>query len=134
MAQQLADLNVLPSKITRDLIDPLGGYHVARICSVLGVGKAEFARFSDRRTESVAKLFNRDTVKPRSVKTLQVLGEMTQIVTILRAMGLLKDAKRWMKTPIPSFSGRTPSDLIEEGRGQELIDRLIANATGNVGS
>ena len=132
--EQLANVNLLPSESTRDLIAGSGGFHVARICKVLGVETSEFARLSERRVESVAKLFKKETVKPRNEKTVEVLHEMIQIITILRAMGLSRSAARWMKTPIPSFSGKTPTDLIAQGHGQELIGRLTSNASGNVGS
>lgn len=131
---QLQEINILPNEYSRDLVAPSGGYHLERICLYLGVGKADFARFSERRTEAVAKLFRPQPVKPRNPRTVAVLKEMTQIITIFKALGLIDQAKSWMRTPIPSFSGQTPSDLIEAGRGQELVDRLIANATGNVGT
>ena len=128
------ELQILPINLSRDLIDHGGGFHVRRICKVLGVDPAELARLSGRSTESVAKLFKRKSVHPRSARTESALREMTQLVTILRAMDLEKEAPRWTHTPLPGFAGKTPLELIEEGRGQELVGRLVANATGNVGS
>jgi hypothetical protein len=127
-------VEILPIKLSRDLIDRGGGFHVLQICETLGVEPAEFARLSGRSTESVAKLFRKESVQPRSEQTRAALREMTQLVTILRAMELEDEAPRWMHTPLPGFAGKTPLELIEEGRGQELVSRLIANATGNVGS
>ena len=129
---QASDL--LPSRLTNDLIDTSGAFNVGRICGVLGVEPAEFGRLSGRSTESVAKLFRKKSVRPRNTLTLRALREMTQLVTILRAMGQEEQARRWMHTPIPSYAGKTPLELVQEGRGQELIARLVDNATGNVGS
>lgn len=57
-----------------------------------------------------------------------------RLAAILRAMGMEEDAPSWMHTPLPTFAGKTPVELIGAGRGQELVDRLLANAIGNVGS
>jgi hypothetical protein len=43
------------------------------------------------------------------------------------------DVARWMKTPLPTDEGQTPLDVLAKGKGQGLVDRLVALATGNVG-
>lgn len=126
--------DLLHVRLSHDLIDPSGGFHVARICGVLGVEPAELGRLTGRSTESVAKMFKQESVHPRDPRTRQALRELSQFVAILRAMDMEDEASRWMHTPLPSFSGKNPLEIVADGRGQELVGRLIANATGNVGS
>jgi Protein of unknown function (DUF2384) len=132
--QLLYDPNLKPSSLVADLIDERGGFQLERLCNVLGVEKSTFAYLTDRTTESVAKLFSGQFVKVREAKTKTVINEMIQLVSILRAMGLEDDAPRWMKTPLPSFEGKSPLQLVAENRGQELVSRLLAIASGNVGT
>lgn len=127
---------LLPSKLVRDLIDDNGRYNIRAICQIMGITAALFAQLTHRATESVAKSFaeSAPNVKPRDARTQRVVAELVQIIGILRAMGLDRDAARWMHTPLPSFSGQTPAALITEGRGQELVERLLAVASGNIGA
>jgi uncharacterized protein (DUF2384 family) len=81
----------------------------------------------------VAKSFSGQFVKIREAKTKTVINEMFQLVSILRAMGLEGDAPRWMKTPLPSFEGKSPLQLVAENRGQELVSHLLAIASVNIG-
>lgn len=60
--------------------------------------------------------------------------DLAQIAVILRAMDMEDEAPRWMHTPLPRFGGKTPVEIVEAGRGQELVAGLIAQATGNIGS
>lgn len=60
--------------------------------------------------------------------------DLAQLAIILRAMDMEDEAPRWMNTPLPRFGGKTPVEVVEAGRGQELVARLIAEATGNIGS
>lgn len=126
--------DLLHIRHSRDLLDASGGFRVARLGAVLGIEPAELGRVSGRSTESVAKMFKQESVHPRSARTREVLGELAQLAAILRAMGLEEDAPRWMHTPLPAFAGKTPVELIAARRGQELVGRLLANATGNIGS
>lgn len=117
-----------------DLLDDGGKYRLRRICSILGVEKAAFARLTHRRTESVAKLFEQDRgFGPREPRTREVMKHLVQLITVLRAMGIEGEAPKWMNTPLPDFDGMTPQDVLADGRGQELVSRLLDLATGGVG-
>ena len=74
MALAARNIEILPIAESRDLLDPHGGFRVHRICEALGVEPAEFARLSGRSTESVAKLFKKESVQPRSEKTRSALA------------------------------------------------------------
>ena len=118
---------------TAGLLTPDGRYAVRNLCQNLGVEPAELARLTGRATESVAKLFGNQPSKPREIRTLRVLRELLQLHGILDALGLAGDEMRsWMHSPLPAFDGKTPQEVIEEGRGQELIARLTAYSSGNV--
>jgi uncharacterized protein (DUF2384 family) len=94
-----------------------------------------FGGLTHRQTESVVGLFLSGFVQPRHSRTRDVLRQLVQIARIFEAMGWSgEDVRRWMNAPLPMFSGKTPVEQIERGRGQELIARLVALATGNVGS
>ena len=130
----LNDALLLVPNLAREFFDPAQGYHVAGLCSELGVEPAGFARLTLRKTESVAKLFSREFVKPKQSKTKDVLRQLHQLVAVFRAMEWSpEDTRRWMHSPLPTDQGQTPLELIEQGRGQDLIDRLLALAIGNVG-
>jgi hypothetical protein len=116
-------------------LDESGKFHVGFLCEAVGVGPAVFARLTKRQTESVAGLFSSGFVQPREPRTREVLKELLQIVGIFNAMGWSpQDVSRWMNAPLPTFGGQSPTELIEHGRGQELITRLVDLAAGNVGS
>jgi hypothetical protein len=122
------------SKLATEYFDPAAGYQVKALCAELGVKPAAFARVTHRKTESVAKLFSGKFVNPKEGETLQVLRQMHQILAVFRAMDWSKDdVARWMNTPLPTDEGRTPLDVLAKGKGQGLVDRLVALATGNVG-
>ncbi len=122
------------TKLAKEYFDPVQGYQVAGLCAELGVKPGAFARLTHRETESVAKLFSGKFIRPKEPKTEAVLRQMFQIVAVFRAMGWAKDdIARWMASPLPTYEGRSPLDLIKQGKGQDLIDRLVAMAVGNVG-
>lgn len=122
------------SKLAREYFDPAEGYQVLGLCTELGVRPAAFARLTHRQTESVAKLFSGKFVKPKEPETWAVLRQMHQILALFRAMNWTRDdVRQWMNSPLPTYEGRTPLELVEGGKGQDLIDELVALATGNVG-
>ena len=122
------------SNLVKDYFDPARGYQVAGICAELGVQPARFARLTSRQTESVAKLFSGEFVKPKEPKTEGVLRQLYQIVAVFRAMKWTReDVSRWMNAPLPTHRGKTAVEMIEDGHGQKLIDELMALAIGNVG-
>jgi hypothetical protein len=45
-----------------------------------------------------------------------------------------KDVEEWMKTPILSFDNRTPDQMIVEGDEDELEQRLVHLASGDIGN
>lgn len=132
----MLDPVLMPSRLVRDLIDDKGRYNVRLICQVVGLTAAPFAQLTHRSTESVAKSFSDSAppLKPREARTRAVLRQLVQIIGLLRSMGISEEAPRWMHTPLPSFEGRTPAEIIEEGQGQQLVDRLLAMASGNLGT
>ena len=120
-------------RATGGLLTTRGAFAVRRICSEFGVEPADFARLTGRKTESVARLFREESSAPREARTVQVLREMLQLLGVLRVIGLPPaERKGWMHTRLPAFEGKTPQELIAEGRGQELVARLVAYSSGNV--
>lgn len=115
-----------------DLVTREGGYNLREICHFLGISTSEFARLVDRSPDSVARLVERDDAKPQDEHTERIIQELLQIVGLLRAMGAEESAAEWMSTPLPSFSGQTPLNVIAEGYGRELVSQLLALSTGNV--
>ena len=118
--------------LASDLMTREGNYNLRKICHFLGIGTLEFARLVDRRAESVASLVERDDVKPQDERIERVVQELWQIVGLLLAMGAEESAAEWMNTPLPSFNGQTPLNVITEGYGRDLIAQLLALSTGNV--
>ncbi|MGA2451252.1 MAG: MbcA/ParS/Xre antitoxin family protein [Polyangiaceae bacterium] len=124
---------LFPRATTSGFLTPEGAFAVRRLCSEFGVEPADFARLTGRTTESVAKLFHDETSSPRGPRTVQVLREMLQLQNVLQVVGLPpSEMKGWMHMPLPAFEGKTPRELISEGRGQELVARLMAYSSGNV--
>ncbi len=122
------------SKHGKAYFNPTQGYCLAGLCRELGVRPAGFAKLTHRSTESVAKLFKRKFVKPKSPKTKKVIQQMWQIFTVFRAMGWKKDdISGWLHSPLPTHDGKAPLELIASGKGQPLIDELVDLATGNIG-
>ena len=122
------------TNLVKDYFDPARGYQIAGLCEELGVKPAGFAKLTQRKTESVAKLFSGKFVKPKEPRTRTVVRQLHQIVAVFRAMGWGKDdVSRWMNSPLVTHQGHTAVELIGQGRGQELIDELLALAIGNVG-
>lgn len=128
------DPTMLPTSLTEDLLTDAGKYKLARICEILGLQKADFAELTGRTVESVAALFRNNPVKPRDNRTQTVLKELIQLIVIFRAMNMDAGVARWMSTPIASYSGRTPRDIIANEDGPQLIARLLTVATGNIGA
>jgi antitoxin Xre/MbcA/ParS-like protein len=124
--------HLFPATTKMGLVTPTG-YRVRQICTLLGVEPADFARFTKRSTESVAKLFGEQPVSPRDEQTVRVLNELIQLVGVLGALDLSpKEIRAWMRTPLPPFEGKPPVQIIEEGDGQQLVARLLAFSSGNV--
>ncbi len=59
--------------------------------------------------------------------------EISQIFDILRAMGQADQAVSWFERPMEQLGGKTPLAYVAEGRGQDLIGRLLCMASGNLG-
>jgi hypothetical protein len=109
-----------------------GGFNLLRICESLHLKPAEFAVLTHRTTESVARSVKQDAfIEPEHPATVAVLRQLVQILGLLRSMEV--DAATWLKTPLPSYEGQTPFELVEDGKGQELIGRLLGLAVGDVG-
>lgn len=71
--------------------------------------------------------------------TLPLLNEQTEeaaiIAGLLEKIGLnVAEIIKWFILPLSTKDGKIPLDLIANGRGHELIDRLTALAQGNIGS
>jgi uncharacterized protein (DUF2384 family) len=119
----------------KEYIDATGAFQVQHLCGDLGIEPATFARLTRRNTESVAKLFSGRHVSPRDPRTAEVLKQLFQIAAIFKAMSWNpEDVGRWLNTPIPTFDGQSPLDLIAKGNGQDLVTRLLALASGDGGS
>jgi hypothetical protein len=57
-----------------------------------------------------------------------------KIESILSSMGFDKEQSSWwLDSTVLSLYNKTPQELIDTGRGEELLARLIALAQGNVG-
>jgi hypothetical protein len=131
MAATLADPLLINTKLVSDLVSP-GGYNVARLCGLLHLKASEFAELTQRETESVARTVKKDDfIQLVHAETRQRVRELVEIAGLLRAMEL--DASTWIRTPLPSYAGKTPFELVAEGRGRELITRLLGLAVGDVG-
>jgi uncharacterized protein (DUF2384 family) len=118
---------------TSEFMTPGGAFVIKALCEHLGIQPADLARMTGRTTESVAKLFGAEATTPREERTVRVLRQLVQVVTVLGAMHLQpNEVKQWMRTPLQAFDGRTPLEEVAAGRGQELIGRLVTLASGNV--
>ena len=133
MSAATLDSGLYVSPLVRDVIDDQGRYDVRAICQAMGIPAPMFARLTHRALESVARWFAESAPSSWDARTQVVLRQLVQIIGVLRAMGLEEDVQGWMDTPLPGFGNRTPADVITEGRGQELIERLVATASGSGG-
>lgn len=126
-----ADPLLVNTKLVSDLVSA-GGYNVARLCKVLHLKAADFAQLTERGTESVARSVKKDDfVQLVHPETHQRVRELVEVTGLLRAMGM--DEATWIRTPLPSYDGKTPLELVGAGGGRELIARLLGLAVGDVG-
>ncbi len=108
-------------------------FDLQKICESLGIKAAELAALTDRTTESVARSVSQAGFRAVShARTAEVARELVQILGLLRAMHH-DDPATWLRTPLPSYGGRTPFELVRAGQGQELATRLLGLAVGDVG-
>lgn len=127
----LADPFLINPELVTDVVSSRG-YNVGRLCEVLDLKPAEFAKLVDRGTESVARAVRNDAfVHPEHEKTLTVVMQLVELVGLTRTLEM--NAGTWLRTPLPSYEGTTPLDLFRRGKGRELIARLFGLAVGDVG-
>jgi len=111
-----------------------GGFRIDLLCRELELPAAEFASLTGRATTSIARYLQWERwVDPDDERTKRVLKELVQIVGLLRAMKMDDNASSWLRTPLPSYGGRTPLEVVKAGEGQDLIQRLLALAVGESG-
>jgi uncharacterized protein (DUF2384 family) len=127
-----ADPLLMNTALVSDLLSD-GKYNLSRICASLRLKAADLGTLTARSTESVARSVAKDAFTQPEAATEKVSRELVQIVGLLRAMKLEADAGTWFKTPLPSYKGRTPLELVSDNKGQELISRLLGLAAGDVG-
>src|SRR5688572_16746958 len=110
------------------------GFRIDLLCRALELRAADLAALTGRETTSVARYIQQERfVQPEDKRTKQVLRELVQIVGLLRSMKMDSNAAAWLRTPLPSYDGKTPLEVVESGDGQDLIERLLALAVGESG-
>lgn len=124
---------MLDPSLVQDVINDSGGYAVGQVCGELGIQPAVYARCTNQTTESVAKAFKAGFVRLRNERARAVALQLIEIRALMKNMGYGDFVKRWMVSPLIEYDGRTPIDMLAEGRGQELISRLVAAADGSMG-
>ena len=95
------------------------------------------------RTEGASKviaelnaMLNEAEAEPQRAISTNLIQELVGFYTVFGRMfaGFQQyEIAGWLNTPNESFGGRPPIDYFLEGRGQEVISRIIALAQGNIG-
>jgi hypothetical protein len=119
-------------KLVSDVVSGQG-YNVNRLCQAFHLKAADFAELTGRDISSVARSVRDDGfVELKDPATVRRVRELVELLGLLRAMGL--DAGTWLKTPLPSYDGRTAFEVFRDGTARELISRLLGLAMGDVGA
>jgi hypothetical protein len=127
----MSDPLLTNQKLVSDVVSGQG-YNVHRLCTALNLRPSEFAQLAQRATESVSRTVKNDAfVQLEHAETIKTVKELVELLGLSRALNM--DAAGWLRTPLPSYEGRTPAELIGDGKGRELITRLLGLAVGDVG-
>lgn len=78
-------------------------------------------------TREVAKLVKQDEVRPTRPRVRQVLNELIQLASVLQLLRVERPGE-WLQLPLTLYGGLNPAELIRDGRGQEIIEDLVAHA------
>jgi hypothetical protein len=122
-------------RFTSAFVTETGAVRLGELARQLALSPAEFAQATGQTTESVSKNFGDEPVRLRNPEALRVAHELVEIEGLLQTLGMsFERVQKWLRTPNPSFAGRTPMGLLMNHHGRDLINVLMAMAMGGSGT
>lgn len=111
---------------TKDLRDKSGKLSAHRVAKAFGVPKSQIARWLGRSRQAIGKT-------PDAESLQAPLGYLERIARLRSALDDQGDFRRWLNLPNRQLDGKSPIDLIEEGRSQVVADLVDDALTGSPG-
>lgn len=98
-----------------------GRIDAKKVAALLGVPLAETARILGRNLSTVHKTPGAQALQPRLAKLEQILAALHRLA------GSNENLRIWLKAPNPELDGRTPIDLLNDGK-MEVVAGLLEDA------
>jgi transcriptional regulator with XRE-family HTH domain len=97
----------------------------------LSLSRERMARLMDVSAKTVERWEHQQSLSPRT--SSRIRGQLAQIQEV-RDLGLcvytLEGFRKFLKTPLPTFAGRTPLQMIEQGKAEDVIAALASDYEG----
>ncbi len=97
----------------------------------LGVSRERMARLVDVSAKTVERWEQQQSLSGRT--SSRIRSQLAQIQEV-RGLGLCiytpEGFQQFLKTPLPSFEGRTPLQMIEQGKAGDVIAALASDYEG----
>ncbi len=97
----------------------------------LSLSRERMARLVDVSAKTVERWEHQHSLSPRTSSRIRV--QLAQIQEV-RDLGLRvytpKGFRQFLRTPLPTFAGRTPLQMIEQGKTDDVIAALASDYEG----
>lgn len=89
------------------------------------------ARLVDVSAKTVERWEQQQAVSPRTSARIRLqLAQIQDVRDLGRLVYTPEGFRQFLQTPLPAFDGRTPLQMIEQGRASEVIAALAADYEG----
>ena len=97
----------------------------------LSLSRERMARLLDVSAKTVERWEHQHSLPPgASARTRAQLGQIQEVRDLGLCVYTLEGFRQFLKTPLPTFDGRTPLQMIEQGRAHDVISALASDYEG----
>lgn len=115
MVAERAEYTLRPDELRRDL----------------SLSRERMARLMDVSAKTVERWEQQHSLPARASSRIRVqLAQIQEVRDLGLCVYTLEGFRQFLKTPLPTFDGRTPLQMIEQGKAEDVVSALASDYEG----
>jgi hypothetical protein len=110
-------------------------YDVASLCKSLTLERADFSHLVGKKPQDVQHYWEKSSGQIQ-IRDSEVRSRIRELLGLRILLSMLsvdeKAVQRWLRTPNPSMSNKTPVELIREDDSEKVASILVSLLQGNM--